>query len=81
MTLARKAGSALLWRVLSVSIEKVIFLIRILILARLVAPAEFGLVAIGMLSLAIINSVTDFGIVPALVQRPAGENQGDDMDG
>jgi O-antigen/teichoic acid export membrane protein len=28
-----------------------------------------------MLSLAIINSVTDFGIVPALVQRPAGEKR------
>jgi len=69
VNLARRAGSAVLWRGLSVSIEKVIFLIRILILARLVAPAEFGLVAIAMVSLAFMVSVTDFGIVPALVQR------------
>jgi PST family polysaccharide transporter/lipopolysaccharide exporter len=75
MPQVRKAGSALFWRGLSLSIEKVIFLIRILILARLVAPAEFGLVAIGMLSLALINSVTDFGIVPALVQQPAGDKR------
>jgi O-antigen/teichoic acid export membrane protein len=75
VTLARKVGNALLWRGLSVSIEKIIFLVRILILARLVAPAEFGLVAIGMLSLAVINSLTDFGIVPALVQRPADDKR------
>jgi O-antigen/teichoic acid export membrane protein len=71
VTLARRAGSAVLWRGLSVSIEKIVFLVRILVLARLVAPAEFGLVAIGMVSLAIMVSLTDFGIIPALVQLPA----------
>ena len=75
VTLAHKAGSALIWRGLGVSIEKVIFLVRILILARLVTPAEFGLVAIGMLSIAVMDSLTNFGIVPALVQQPAGDKR------
>jgi lipopolysaccharide exporter len=71
VTLARQAGSAVLWRGLSLSIEKVIFLVRILVLARILTPADFGLVAIGMVSLAMMVSLTDFGIVPALVQQPA----------
>jgi O-antigen/teichoic acid export membrane protein len=75
VTLARQAGSAVLWRGLSLSIEKVIFLVRILVLARILAPADFGLVAIGMVSLAIMVSLTDFGIVPALVQQPAGNKR------
>ena len=75
VTLAHRAGSAVLWRGLSVSIEKVIFLIRILVLARLVTPADFGLVAIGMVSLAVMVSLTDFGIVPALVQQPASDKR------
>jgi PST family polysaccharide transporter/lipopolysaccharide exporter len=60
-----------MWRGLGLSIEKVIFLLRILVLARILAPADFGLVAIGMVSLAVMVSLTDFGIVPALIQQPA----------
>jgi len=73
VNLARRAGSAVLWRGLSVAIEKIIFLIRILVLAQFIAPAEFGLVAIAMVSLALMVSLTDFGIVPALIQRPDRE--------
>ena len=75
MTLARQAGNAVLWRGLSLSIEKVIFLVRILVLARILAPADFGLVAIGMVSLAVMVSLTDFGIIPALVQQPASNRR------
>ena len=75
MTLAQQAGSAVLWRGFGLSIEKVIFLFRILILARILAPADFGLVAIGMVSLAVMTSLTDFGIVPALIQQPAGNKR------
>jgi O-antigen/teichoic acid export membrane protein len=75
VTLAQQAGSAVLWRGFGLSIEKVIFLFRILILARILAPADFGLVAIGMVSLAVMTSLTDFGIVPALIQQPAGNKR------
>ena len=75
VTLARQAGSAVLWRGLSISIEKVIFLLRILILGRILAPTDFGLVAIGMVSLAVMVSLTDFGMIQALVQQPAGNKR------
>ena len=75
MTLARRAGNALLWRSVGLAVEKVVFLVRIFVLARLVDPADFGLVAIGMLSLALMDSLTNFGIVPALVQQPANDKR------
>jgi O-antigen/teichoic acid export membrane protein len=55
--------------------EKVIFLVRLIILARLLSPEDFGLVAIGMTVLAIGLSLTDFGVVAALIQRPANDKR------
>jgi lipopolysaccharide exporter len=55
--------------------EKVIFLLRLIILARLLSPEDFGLVAIGMTVLAIALSLTDFGVVAALIQRPATDKR------
>lgn len=53
--------------------EKIIFLLRLVILARLLSPEDFGLVAIGMTVLAIALSLTDFGVVAALIQHPASD--------
>ena len=72
-SLAERAGSAVLWRGFGLGAEKIIFLLRLLVLARLVAPAEFGLVAIGMTATAFMARITDFGLVPALVQNPSGK--------
>jgi O-antigen/teichoic acid export membrane protein len=44
-------------------------LVRTLVLARLLLPEHFGLVAIGATTLGIANSVSNLGIIPALVQR------------
>ena len=69
--LARRAVGALMWRGLALGGEKVIFLARLVILARLLTPEDFGLVAIGLVVLTIALSLTDFGVVAALIQRPA----------
>ena len=69
--LAHRAGGALLWRGLAMSGENIIFLVRLVILARLLVPEDFGLVAIGLVALAIAMSLTEFGIVAALIQQPA----------
>jgi lipopolysaccharide exporter len=69
--LARRAGGALIWRGLALVGEKLIFLARLLILARLLAPEDFGLVAIGMVALVMALSLSDFGVVAALIQQPA----------
>lgn len=46
-----------------------IFLLRLLVLARLLAPADFGLQAIALVSVSLLLQLTEFGMVPALVQR------------
>lgn len=73
--LARRAGMALIWRGLATGGEKVIFLVRLVILARLLAPEDFGLVAIGMVVVAIATTLTDFGVVAALIQQPAANRR------
>ena len=48
---------------------KAIYLVRIPILARLLLPDDFGLMAIAIVALDVLLQVTNFGMVPALVQR------------
>jgi O-antigen/teichoic acid export membrane protein len=67
--LAKLAGKALLWRAIELAGIKIIFLVRLLILARLLSPDDFGLLAIAMTAIGFFLSITDFGMVPALVQR------------
>ncbi|MCB0316304.1 MAG: oligosaccharide flippase family protein, partial [Calditrichaeota bacterium] len=66
---AQRAGSALFWKGLQHAGVKAIFFLRLLVLARLLTPDDFGLLAISMVALGILSQVTDFGLVPALVQR------------
>ena len=67
--LAKLAGKALLWRGIELAGVKIIFLVRLLILARLLSPDDFGLLAIAMTAIGFFFSITDFGMIPALVQR------------
>jgi O-antigen/teichoic acid export membrane protein len=67
--LAKLAGKALLWRAIELAGVKIIFLVRLLILARLLSPDDFGLLAIAMTAIGFFFSITDFGMIPALVQR------------
>ena len=73
--LARRAGGALIWRGLAEAAEKIIFLARLFILARLLAPEDFGLLAIGMVALTLTLRLTDFGVVAALIQAPATDKR------
>lgn len=67
--LARRAGDALTWRAIQLAGVKGIFLVRTLILARLLAPDDFGLLAIATIAVGVLMSVTELGMVPALVQQ------------
>jgi O-antigen/teichoic acid export membrane protein len=73
--LARRAGGALIWRGLALGGEKIIFLLRLLVLARLLSPEDFGVVAIGMIALAMALSLTNFGVVDSLIQQPAADRR------
>jgi len=64
----RAAGNAVAWKMVQMGGVKIIYLIRLLILAILLAPADFGLVAIATAATGFLLSVTNFGLVPAVVQ-------------
>jgi len=72
--LARQAGTALLWKGAQLVGSRAISLARYLVLAHLLVPDDFGLFAIALVPLEVLSSVTDVGMVPALVQR----NESDD---
>ena len=65
----RKAGAALRWRATQLVGVQAIYFLRLLILARLLAPDAFGLLAIATISISAVLRLTNVGMVPALVQR------------
>lgn len=67
--LAKQTGDAVVWRSVDLVAVKAIFLFRLLILARLLTPDDFGLLAIGVTIIGVLLALSDFGMVPALVQR------------
>jgi O-antigen/teichoic acid export membrane protein len=73
--LAQQAGTALLWRAVQHVGVKGIFLVRLVILARLLSPEDFGLLAICMVAIDVLMRVTDFGMIPALVQRSEADDR------
>ena len=68
-TLAQKAVQGGFWVFLSFSFGKVLNFIRIIILARLLLPSDFGLMGLAMLSIGAIEVFTTTGIIQALIQR------------
>jgi O-antigen/teichoic acid export membrane protein len=50
--------------------SQIISLLRLLVLARIVAPDAFGLVAVAAVTIGLFMGVSNFGMVQALVQRP-----------
>ncbi|HET6341081.1 MAG TPA: oligosaccharide flippase family protein [Gemmatimonadota bacterium] len=72
-SLSARAGSAFVWKSIELGGTKLIFLVRILVLGRLLAPEDFGLFAISVIAIGFLLSVTDFGMTQALVQRPETE--------
>jgi len=67
--LAPRAGRALLWQASELVGVKGIFILRLLILAVILGPDEFGLFAISVVAVNFLMSLSDPGMVQALVQR------------
>jgi lipopolysaccharide exporter len=66
--LFQKTGSALFWKAIQFAGVKIIFFLRLLVLARLLLPEDFGLLAIAVSSIGFLLSLTDLGMTQALVQ-------------
>jgi O-antigen/teichoic acid export membrane protein len=64
----RLAGKAVIWQSIQMGAVKGIFMLRILVLARLLTPDDFGLVTIAISAMSLLLGLTNLGIIPALVQ-------------
>jgi O-antigen/teichoic acid export membrane protein len=56
------------WQALQYGGEKIIFLIRLTVLAKLLTPYDFGLLAIASLAIDVLMRLSNFGMTTALVQ-------------
>jgi PST family polysaccharide transporter len=69
MSLAKKAAHGLAWVALSNFITRILDFITKLILARLLLPSDFGLVAIGLLVVNTLRLFQNLGFEAALIYR------------
>jgi len=67
--LGTKAANAVLWNYASFASGKVLVLVTLAILARLLTPAEFGVVGFATLAIAYLAVLKDLGLGGALIQR------------
>jgi O-antigen/teichoic acid export membrane protein len=74
-SLARPAGTALAWRVVELGGVRLISLVRFFILAKLLAPDDFGLLAIAAVAVEVTLSATDLGLIPSLIQHRAPDRR------
>jgi O-antigen/teichoic acid export membrane protein len=61
-------GNAMVWQTVQYGGEKVIFLVRLMVLARLLTPYDFGLLALALFAIDILMRLSNFGMTAALVQ-------------
>src|SRR3984957_12329536 len=69
----KRAGRALLWKGMQLGVSKLLYLVGTLILGHLLAPKEFGLVAIATVAITTIMTATETGMTSALVQASERE--------
>jgi O-antigen/teichoic acid export membrane protein len=69
--LARKAAAGALWSVAQNLVTRVTAFVTVLILARLLSPADFGVVAIAATLIPILQVIADLGITMYVLQHPA----------
>ncbi|MDW7710964.1 MAG: oligosaccharide flippase family protein [Deferrisomatales bacterium] len=69
-SISRRAGAAMGWQAAQFACTQAIYFLRLLILARLLAPDDFGLLAIATVALGVLLGLSELGMVSAVVQRP-----------
>jgi len=69
----KRAGKALLWKGMQLGVSKVLYLVGTLVLGHLLAPKEFGLVAIATVAITTVMAATETGMTNALVQSQVRE--------
>jgi PST family polysaccharide transporter len=69
--LRRAGATGALWQGLAVSLSKCSVLITTVVLARLLTPGEFGLVALALVVVTYAQTISDAGVAQALIYLPA----------
>ncbi|MGY1846853.1 oligosaccharide flippase family protein [Blastococcus sp. SYSU DS1021] len=64
---ARTAGSSFLWSAVSFTASKLLVFLVTLVMARLLVPEDFGVVAVGLAIVAFLEVALDLGVGSALV--------------
>ena len=67
--MVKKVSSGVGWNYLSYGLSKTISLATVSILAHLLTPASFGVVALATLAIEYLSIFNDFGLATALIQR------------
>ncbi len=67
--LARKAYAGFFWQTLGFSLNSILSIAHIIIMARLLSPEIFGQFAILSITVALTAIICEFGLGPALVQK------------
>lgn len=67
---ASRLPRAALWNLVDLSGRQIVQLLAVVVLARLLSPSDFGVVAIAMLFVAIGSVLSEGGVSTALIQRP-----------
>ena len=57
------------WTFIAYAVNKGIRILSLVVLARLLAPSDFGLVALALAALAVVNVFSDLGLGAVLVVR------------
>jgi O-antigen/teichoic acid export membrane protein len=69
MSLGRQAAQGALWNYSAFLVSKGLLFVATLVLARLLTPAQFGLVSMALLIITLLDILRDFGIGSALIYR------------
>lgn len=75
--LGRRAVGGVIWQALSFSLGKAFMLVSTIILARLLVPEDFGIVALALVFITYAQVLTDLGVAQALVYLPEDDRQND----
>ena len=75
--LARAAAGGAVWQGLSYVLGKAVTLVMTIVLARLLTPNDFGLVALALVFITYAEVVTDLGVSHALVYFPEDDARSD----
>lgn len=67
--IARKVTKGIGWNYLSYGLGKTVSLVTVSVLAHLLTPVNFGVVALASLAIEYLSILNDFGLATALIQR------------